>query len=64
LGVDGTLCIFDIGEMQYTFYGCVRLRVHVCNYAQNLTDAVRIGVVSESHATWFRICSPCFACPS
>jgi hypothetical protein len=50
--------------MQYIFYRCVRLRVHVCNYAEHLTDAVSIGVVSESHAAWFRICSPCFACPS
>jgi hypothetical protein len=44
--------------------GSVRLRVHVCYYAEHLTDAVSIGVVSESHAAWFRICSPCFACPS
>jgi hypothetical protein len=36
----------------------------VCNYAEHLTDAVSIGVVSETDAAWFRFCSPCFACPS
>jgi hypothetical protein len=41
--------------MQNIFYRCVRLRVHVCNYAEHLTDAVSIGVVSESHAVLFRI---------
>jgi hypothetical protein len=64
LGVDCCLCIFDIDEMQDIFYRCLRLRVHVCNYAEHLTDAVSIGVVSETHAAWFRFCSPCFACPS
>ncbi len=58
------LCIFDINEMQNIFYRCVRLRVHVCNYAEHLMDAVSIGDASESHAARVRICSPCFACPS
>jgi hypothetical protein len=61
---DGTLCIFDNDDMLSKFYRCVRLRVHVCNYAEHLMDAVSIGVVSESHAARVRICSPCFACPS
>ncbi len=35
-----------------------------CASSWSSPDAVSIGVVSESHAAWFRICSPCFACPS